>query len=82
LAPQTRDDRLRRTDCDRPGPARRCAIRGKPYSAEAAEADLRDAQTGFDAAASVRAGVNQGFAERSQRKAKVQDCGVAAQRGR
>ena len=80
LATQTRNDGLRRTYRDGPGPARRCIIRSQSYFAETAQADFCDAEAGFDAATLACAGVNQGFAERPAREAKVQHCGVAAQR--
>ena len=54
----------------------------KPHRAEPAQTDFRDAQPGFDAAALLRAGVDQGFPERPAGDADVQDCGVAAERSR
>src|SRR5208337_4608635 len=58
LAAQASNDGLRRTDCDRPGPARRRVVRKQSYSAKSAQADFRDAEAGFDAAAPACAGVD------------------------
>ena len=43
----------------------------KPRRAEPAHTDFRDAQPGFDAAALLRAGVNQGFPARPAGNAEV-----------
>ena len=71
LAPEARDDRLRRADRDRPGPARRRAVRRQPHRAKPAHTDFRDAQPGFDAAAPLRARVDQGFPARPAGNAEV-----------
>ena len=68
LAPKAGDDRLRRADRDRPGPARRRVVRRKPHGAKSAHTDFRDAQPSFDAAALLGAGVDQGFSERPVRQ--------------
>ena len=58
-------------DRDRPGPARRGAIRGEPHRAEPAQTDFRNAQPGVDAATMLRAGVNQGFPARPAGDAEI-----------
>ena len=54
----------------------------EPHRAKPAHADFRDAQSRFDAAALLRARVDQGFPERPAGDAEVQYCGVAAERRR
>ncbi len=71
LAPEASDDRLRRADRNRPGPARRRVVRRKPHGAKSAHTDFRDAQPSFEAAALAGAGVDQGFSERPVDNAEV-----------
>ena len=56
--------------------------RGKPHLAEAAQTNFRDAQPCFDAAALLRARVDQSFSARSAGNANVEYRGVAPQRSR